>query len=153
MENRVFGDYLGEKLGVKCTDTEIQACGCVRPKNDVTIICKFGNRKLRDAFLQKRKDARKISGKDLELKAADVRAFINESLTNKISNFLIWKEISKKKSNGTSYGPGRGHLCQKKIMILHSLSSEMNWTLQKRLFETQVIDHIKFTHVKTSCFS
>ena len=43
---------LGEKLGVKCAATEIQACHRVGPKNDATIICKFGNRKLRDAFMQ-----------------------------------------------------------------------------------------------------
>eukprot|EP00795_Rhopilema_esculentum_P015974 gene15974-7305_t len=86
---------LGEKLGVKCPATEIQACHRVGPKNDATIICKFGNRKLRDAFMQKRKETRNISGKDVGLKAADVKVFINESLTKK--NKYLFKLTRDKK--------------------------------------------------------
>ena len=93
---------LGEKLGVKCAATEIQACHRIGPKNDATIICKFGNRKLRDAFMQKRKETRNISGKDLGLKAADVRVFINESLTKK-NKYLCKLARDKKKEIGWDF--------------------------------------------------
>ena len=87
---------------MKYEDTEIQACHRVGLKHDTTIICKFGNRKLRDAFLQKRKQTRNISGKDLGLKAKDVKVFINESLTRK-NKYLFKLARDKKKEIGWDF--------------------------------------------------
>ena len=79
---------LGEKIGVKCDANEIHACHCIGPKFNAGIICKFTNRKVRDQVIKNKKEAKHVSGKDLDLQATNVKIFINKSLTRKTSTCL-----------------------------------------------------------------
>ena len=74
---------LGKKIGVKCDANDLQACHCICPKFNAGIICKFTNCKVRDHFIKNKKEAKHVSGKDLDLQATNVKIFINESLTRK----------------------------------------------------------------------
>eukprot|EP00794_Sanderia_malayensis_P001405 gene1405-biopygen1156 len=75
---------LGEKLGIKCEEHHIQACHRNGPREDAAIICKFLNRKSKELFMQKRRELRNITAKDLDLnEAGNLKIFINESLTKK----------------------------------------------------------------------
>ena len=67
---------LGEKIGVKCDANKIQACHRIGPKINAGIICKFANRKLRDQFIKNKREAKHVTGKDLELQAANYNVLI-----------------------------------------------------------------------------
>ena len=74
---------IGKVIGIDVDREDIQACHRINSKPNAAIICKFVNRKLKEAFMKNKRENEKLGFSSGSNSGGSLKLFLNESLTRR----------------------------------------------------------------------